>query len=314
MNISARDQLIFSAVMNLYCNGENNPVASSHVVKRAKVKLCSATVRNAMARLEKAGLLYSPHTSSGRMPTAQGFDYWFDEFFDLSNKACFWQPNQQQLVTLAHTISQQYQSCVIVGMPELTTHQIYRAEVLEFTTQQWLVLLIDSDGQSQNICITKPLEANDKLRIEFNTWLNMVFSGHPLAEGLRRMHAMASSAPMFCHGSLTMWIQALAEKLNVENTIVIGNHHLFEVMSDSNLNKLGAPILSYVEDKLALKNGISVLYDEKLPFADLQQHVVISAPYFKDEQYLSRFCIICKKSAKIESIINEISLVYEIDP
>lgn len=307
MNISSRDQIIFSTIMNLYCDGENSPVASSHVAKRSNISLCSATVRNAMARLEKAGLLYSPHTSAGRIPTSKGFDFWFSEFFDLPQKGQFWQPSNQQLAAFAHTLSQQYQSCVIVGMPELTSQLIYRAEVIEFRVGQWLVLLIDKEGQSQNICITKPDEANDQLRNEFNIWLNTVFSGHPLFEGLRRMNAMSSSAPMFCHGSLTMWIQALAQKLNVENTIVIGNHHLFDAMSEQELNKLGAPILSYVEDKLAMKNGISVLYDEKLPFSGLEQHLVISIPYFNGDLYQSRLCVVCHKSAKIESIINEMS-------
>jgi len=84
MNINPRDQQIFSAVMSLYCNGEGLPVPSTKIAKQKGMAVCSATVRNAMARLEKVGLLYSPHTSAGRVPTNQGFDYWFDEFFPLA--------------------------------------------------------------------------------------------------------------------------------------------------------------------------------------------------------------------------------------
>ena len=44
-------------------------MASTRIAKQKGMAVCSATVRNAMARLEKEGLLYSPHTSAGRVPT-----------------------------------------------------------------------------------------------------------------------------------------------------------------------------------------------------------------------------------------------------
>ena len=83
MKLSPRDEQIFSAVMSLYCDGQGLPVASSRIAKQKGMAVCSATVRNAMARLEKLGLLYSPHTSAGRIPTQEGFSSWFDSYFQL---------------------------------------------------------------------------------------------------------------------------------------------------------------------------------------------------------------------------------------
>lgn len=308
MKLSARDQLIFSAVMDLYCNGEGTPVASSHVVKQKQINICSATVRNAMARMEKSGLLYAPHTSSGRVPTELGFSYWFDEFFQLSDIADYWEPSAQNLTEFSHRLSQQYKLCVLVSLPEAMQQHIYRAEVLDFSFENWLILLFDRDGNSQNIQINKPREANDALRNQFNAWLNTVFAGHNLAEGLRRMVAMRQSAPMFCHGSLGMWIKALAEKLHVDSSIVIGSHYLFGALSSEQLNQIGAPFLDYVEQKLAMKMGMSVMYHDNLPFGVLEDYLLLSVPYFSQEIYQGRLCVLCPKSAKIEAIINEISI------
>lgn len=308
MKLSARDQLIFSAVMDLYCNGEGTPVASSHVVKQKKINICSATVRNAMARMEKSGLLYAPHTSSGRVPTELGFSYWFDEFFQLSDIADYWQPSAQKLTEFSHRLSQQYKLCVLVSLPEAMQQHIHRAEVLDFSSDNWLILLFDREGNSQNIQITKPHEANDALRNQFNAWLNTVFSGHNLAEGLRRMAAMRQSAPMFCHGSLSMWIKALGEKLHVDSSIVIGSHYLFGALTTEQLNQIGAPFLDYVEQKLAMKMGMSVMYHDNLPFDALEDYLLLSVPYFSQEVYQGRLCALCPKSAKIEAIINEISI------
>ena len=176
MNINPRDQQIFSAVMSLYCNGEGLPVPSTKIAKQKGMAVCSATVRNAMARLEKVGLLYSPHTSAGRVPTNQGFDYWFDEFFPLAEIANYWQPKQAQLVELAHGLSKKYQVCCCVGLPQASSQQVFRVEVLEFDSNDWLVLLIDRAGQSHNICINKPDDSSDAVRYQFATWLNTVFS------------------------------------------------------------------------------------------------------------------------------------------
>src|SRR3972149_3387555 len=47
--------------------------ASQSLVERCRLEVSSATVRNVMAELERAGLLHSPHTSAGRVPTDAGY-------------------------------------------------------------------------------------------------------------------------------------------------------------------------------------------------------------------------------------------------
>jgi len=67
--------------------------------------------------------------------------------------------------------------------------------------------------------------------------------------------------------------------------------------------------LNFVEDKLAFKNGVSVLNTAQLPFTDCDELMVISVPYFQNQEYQSRFCVICPKSAQIEAIIQEFKLI-----
>ncbi|WP_404339531.1 HrcA family transcriptional regulator [Pseudoalteromonas mariniglutinosa] len=309
MKLNSRDQQIFSAVMSLYCNGEGQPVASSRIAKQKGMAVCSATVRNAMARLEKLGLLYSPHTSAGRVPTNSGFDYWLTEFFPLAEIANYWQPHQSQLVELAHGLSQRYKVCCCVGLPQVSSQQVFRVEVLDFDGSDWLVLLIDRVGQSHNICINKPDDASDTVRYQFATWLNTVFSQQTLMEGLYRMQAMAHTAPRNCHDSLTQWTRQLSQKLGSDNSIVVGENHLYrQIDSQTSLN-IGVSFLNFVEDKLAFKNGVSVLNTEQLPFTDCNELIVISVPYFQNQEYQSRFCVISPKSAQIEAIIQEFKLI-----
>ncbi|MGB1291673.1 MAG: HrcA family transcriptional regulator [Pseudoalteromonas sp.] len=313
MNINPRDQQIFSAVMSLYCDGEGLPVASSKIAKQKGMAVCSATVRNAMSRLEKVGLLYSPHTSAGRVPTNAGFEYWLTEFFALNEIAQYWHPAQSKLVELAHDLSQRFKVCCCVGLPQVRSQHVFRVEVLDFDSNDWLILLIDRAGQSHNICIHKPSDSSDAVRYQFATWLNTVFSQQTLMEGLYRMQAMANTAPRNCHDSLTQWTRELSQKLGSDNSIVVGENYLYKQMDCQQSLNIGVSFLNYVEDKLAFKNGVSVLNSEQLPFEDCTELMVISVPYFQNQEYQSRFCIICPKSAQIEAIIQEFKLIESSD-
>ncbi len=77
--LSAREQLVFSQVVASYLSTAA-PVGS-HMVAQALThegRLSSATIRNIMADLERAGLLTHPHTSAGRVPTTQGLRFYID--------------------------------------------------------------------------------------------------------------------------------------------------------------------------------------------------------------------------------------------
>ncbi len=306
MKLSPRDQQIFQAVMALYCDGQGHPVPSSKITAHINLGVCSATVRNAMARLEKAGLLYSPHTSAGRVPSKAGFDYWFSEFFELSALEQ-WHPQSDKLVELAHAISQHYRVCCLVGFPEAAKTTTFRVEVLDFDAEHWLVLLFDKAGQSHNIRIQKPHEANEAIRNEFNAWLNMVFGQHNLTEGLYRMQAMAKTAPRYCHGSLAQWTKALANHLSAQSSILTGDGYLYQHHEAMVNNAIHAGLLNHIEDKLAFKEGISVLHGEDLGDEGFAGLVILSIPYFNGADYQSRFCVICERFAPISAILAEFS-------
>ena len=77
VELSARSKQILEAIVEDYI-ATAEPVGSSAVARRHDLTLSSATVRNVMANLEEMGLLTSPHTSAGRVPTPQGYRMFVD--------------------------------------------------------------------------------------------------------------------------------------------------------------------------------------------------------------------------------------------
>ena len=71
-------QKILAAVVEEY-TATAVAVGSKVLSEKYALGLSSATIRNDMAELEKAGYLYQPHTSAGRIPTDKGYRYFVEE-------------------------------------------------------------------------------------------------------------------------------------------------------------------------------------------------------------------------------------------
>ena len=81
MTMDARKQRVLQAIVALY-GLEGEPVGSSVLANYFDMAVSSATLRNEMAALTKLGLLEQPHTSAGRVPSAQGYRYYLDHLIE----------------------------------------------------------------------------------------------------------------------------------------------------------------------------------------------------------------------------------------
>ena len=81
MEISERKKKILAAVVDEYiANAE--PVGSKLIAEKAGLHVSSATIRNELAELTSLGYLEQPHTSAGRVPTAQGYRLYVNELME----------------------------------------------------------------------------------------------------------------------------------------------------------------------------------------------------------------------------------------
>jgi heat-inducible transcriptional repressor len=74
-------QLLRSLIGRYIRDGQ--PVGSQTLARHAGLDVSPATIRNILADLESAGLLAAPHSSAGRVPTAQGYRVFVDSLLQL---------------------------------------------------------------------------------------------------------------------------------------------------------------------------------------------------------------------------------------
>jgi heat-inducible transcriptional repressor len=79
--IGRREQEILTAIVETYIS-TGEPVGSRTLARRNSEGLSAATIRNVMADLAEAGLLAQPHTSSGRVPSVEGYRYYAEKLSD----------------------------------------------------------------------------------------------------------------------------------------------------------------------------------------------------------------------------------------
>ncbi|GHD16910.1 heat-inducible transcriptional repressor HrcA [Tianweitania populi] len=82
--LDARSRDIFRLIVDAYMR-DGEPLGSRNLSRMLPVNLSAATVRNVMSDLEHLGLIYSPHTSAGRLPTQRGLRFFVDAFMELGD-------------------------------------------------------------------------------------------------------------------------------------------------------------------------------------------------------------------------------------
>jgi heat-inducible transcriptional repressor len=92
--IGPREREILTAIVETYIS-TGEPVGSRTLSRQNKDGLSPATIRNVMADLVDTGFLEQPHTSAGRIPTAQAYRYYVDH---ISGKAIL-SPGDQNLIS-----------------------------------------------------------------------------------------------------------------------------------------------------------------------------------------------------------------------
>jgi len=189
-----RSREIFKSIVESYL-GTGEPVGSRNLSKVVQLGLSPASIRNVMADLEALGLLYSPHTSAGRLPTEAGLRLFVDgilEFGDLTDDERARIEAQIRASgthkTLEGVLGEA--SALLSGLSRgagvvVTTKADPRLKHIEFVrleADRALVVLVAEDGSVENRIIALPAGLPASALVEATNWLTAHVRGLSLDE------------------------------------------------------------------------------------------------------------------------------------
>lgn len=192
--LNERSREIFRQIVESYlATGE--PVGSRNIARVLPIALSPASVRNVMAELEEAGLIFAPHTSAGRLPTQQGLRFFVDALLEIGDVA---QDERQRIEAQmrAAASSRTFEtalaeaSALLSGVSRgagiVVTHKsdasLRHVEFVRLDPGRALVVLVSEDGSVENRLVDLPPGLPASGLVEASNYLNARIAGRTLAE------------------------------------------------------------------------------------------------------------------------------------
>ena len=174
-DLTERQKTILMLVIRDYIETAQ-PVGSNSLVKRYKLDLSSATIRNELSALDEMGYLRQPHTSAGRVPTEEGYRFFVGQMMHqaelpeavqhtISHQFYQARPDVDQWMTLAASIlAHQSQGVSVVTAPHAEEVRFKHVELISTQGRQVLMVMVMVGGEvSQQILTLAEPVSQDRL-------------------------------------------------------------------------------------------------------------------------------------------------------
>jgi heat-inducible transcriptional repressor len=190
--LNERSREIFRNIVESYVE-TGEPVGSRTLSRRLAAHLSPATIRNVMADLQDAGLLFSPHTSAGRLPTEAGLRLFVDgllelgglsaaERRDIEAKCAAAGKSYEEALSEASTMLSDLSHCTgLVTAPKAET-PLKHIEFVGLGDGRALVVMVNENGLVENRLIDIPLGVPTSSLIEATNYLNAKLVGRTLRD------------------------------------------------------------------------------------------------------------------------------------
>src|SRR3954454_4132792 len=190
--LNERSRDIFRLIVEGYvATGE--PIGSRTLSRMLGQNLSPATIRNVMSDLEGAGLLYSPHTSAGRLPTEAGLRLFVHGLLELGNLAENERHNIEALCaargkSLAQALEEATSAlsglshCAGVVVVPKQERPLKHIEFVHLGPGRALVVLVTEDGMVENRVIEVPLGVPPGTLVSASNFLNSKVIGRTIEE------------------------------------------------------------------------------------------------------------------------------------
>lgn len=277
---------------------DGQPVGSRTLSRASGLELSPATIRNVMADLEELGLIASPHTSAGRVPTARGYRLFVDTM--LTAQPRDWgeapkidqtlQPDQPQRViaNAAQLLSNLSHFVGVVTAPRKAS--VFRhIEFLRLGDKRVLVILVAPDGDVQNRVIFTAQDYTQQQLIEASNFLTQHYAGLTIEEVRERLKSEVDQLRGEIAALMQAAVDAGSEAIEKQEQVVIsGERNLLTVQDFSSDMGSLRKLFDLFEQKTQLMRlldvssraeGVRIYIGGESMVVPFEELSIVSAPY-----------------------------------
>ena len=301
-----RAKLLLKALVERYI-ADGQPVGSRTLSKASGLELSPATIRNVMADLEDLGLIVSPHTSAGRVPTARGYRLFVDTMLTVQRNqlvAPELAPEQPKKViaNAAQLLSNLSQFVGVVMAPRRTS--VFRhIEFLRLSERRLLVIIVSPEGDVQNRVIFTDVDYAPDQLVEAANVLNAHYAGLAMEQVRERLKTeverLRGEVAALMQAAVSVGSEALSQAQ--DEVVISGERNLLSVSDFAgDMHNLRRAFDLFEQKTQLLRlldvssqaEGVRIFIggeSQVVPFEDLS---VVSAPYEVDGQVVGTLGVI----------------------
>ena len=309
--LDERAKKLLKALVERYI-ADGQPVGSRTLSRASGMELSPATIRNVMADLEDLGLIASPHTSAGRIPTARGYRLFVDTMLTAQPKHLSTPPQMdaqlppdqpQRVIANAAQLLSNLSSFVGVITAPRKASVFHHIEFMRLSERRVLVILVAPDGDVQNRVIFTAQDYTQPQLLEASNYLTAHYAGLTIEEVRERLKTEVDAL----RGEIAVLMQAAvqagseAHADSQEQVVISGERNLLTVQDFSSDMGSLRKLFDMFEQKTQLMRLLDVssraegvriyIGGESLvvPFEELS---VVSAPYEVNGQVVGTLGVI----------------------
>ena len=290
---------------------DGQPVGSRTLSRKSGMELSPATIRNVMSDLEELGLIAAPHTSAGRVPTAEGYRLFVDslirykppaetEVEALKNQLIKKADDTGSLIGSVSSLLSDFTSLAgVVSVPKGQRAVLRQLEFLSLSENRVLAILVINDSEVQNrVLHTEQPHTQDELQRAAN-YINDNYVGHDLTQIRSRLvddlektrDSMNQAMLDIISVAQSAMEGAVATK---DEFLVAGETKLMDFAELSDIQTLRGlfdafskkQVMLSLLDKSINADGVQVFIGRESGYQILDNCSVVTAPYHVDDDHI----------------------------
>ena len=300
-SLDARARHLLRALISQYIR-DGEPVGSRTLARNSGLDVSPATIRNVLADLEELGLVHAPHTSSGRVPTVQGYRIFVDSLLELRPlESSDEQQIRREMPTssvstqsLIHNVSSMLSGIThFVGLVTVPRREQFAFRHIDFVAldeQRVLAILVFADSEVQNRVLQFPHAPSGQELEWIANYLNANYAGLALDEMRRRVVSELSQARDDMNRVMATAIHVAEAALAVdtrEDVVLSGQTNLMGAQGLGDVDCLRDLFEAFARKRELLQvldacvhaDGVRLFIGEESGLAPLGQCSVVAAPY-----------------------------------
>ena len=301
-----RAKLLLKTLVERYI-AEGQPVGSRTLSRASGLELSPATIRNVMSDLEELGLIASPHTSAGRVPTARGYRLFVDTMLTARRgqiTAPSLAPDQPQKVisNAANLLSSLSQFVGVVIAPRRSS--VFRhIEFLRLSERRILVILVSPEGDVQNRVIFTETDYSPAQLVEAANYLNAHYMGLTIEQVRERLQGevdtLRAEIATLMQAAVNVGTEAMTQAQ--DEVVIAGERNLLAVSDFSSDMSHLRRAFDLFEQKAQLMRlldiagqaeGVRIFIGGESQVVPYEELSVVSAPYEVDGQIVGTLGVI----------------------